>query len=254
MLFRTLLLAGSLLLSDPLWAGLPETVAKVKGAVVAVGTYQPSRRPPASFLGTGFAVLDGRHVVTNNHVVPKLIDYEKRETVAVFYKQGGKTRLRKAEVIARDRKHDLALLSIDGPPLKPMKLGDDSRVREGALYGFTGFPVGMVLGLTPVTHRGIVSAITPVVIPAMSSRELDAKHLRRMKDPFNVFQLDATAYPGNSGSPLYEAATGRVVGVINSVMVKSTKESALTSPTGITYAIPGRYIKKLIRKAGLSPN
>jgi len=249
---RLLLLIVGMISSSSLMAGLPETVAKVRKSVVAVGTYLPSRRPPSSFVGTGFVVLDGRYIVTSDHVVSKKIDHEKRETVAIFYNQDGKTAMHKAELVARDKNHDLALLSIDGPALTPLKLGDDSRVREGALYGFTGFPVGMVLGLTPVTHRGIVSAITPVVIPAMSSRKLDAKHIRRMRDPYKVFQLDATAYPGNSGSPLYEAETGKVVGVINSVVVKSTKESALTSPTGITYAIPGRFVKKLIQKAGLS--
>ncbi len=251
-MFRLSLLIFIALFSCGSFAGLPETVVKVKKGIVAVGTYLPTRRPPARFMGTGFVVADGRHVVTNAHVVPKLLDFERRETVAVFYQKQGKTVMRKAELVARDETHDLALLSIDGPVLTALQLGDDSSVREGALYGFTGFPVGMVLGLTPVTHRGIVSAITPVVIPAISSRQLDVKHLRRMRDPYKVFQLDATAYPGNSGSPLYEADTGRVIGVINSVVVKSTKESALTSPTGITYAIPGRFIRKLLEKSGVS--
>ena len=39
---------------------------------------------------------------------------------------------------------------------------------------------------------------------------------------FDAFQLDAIAYPGNSGSP-HEPATGQVVGVINSVFVKESK-------------------------------
>ena len=54
---------------------------------------------------------------------------------------------------------------------------------------------------------------------------------------FPIFQLDATAYPGQSGSPLYDGASGEVVGIINMVLVKSTKESALSQPSGISYAI-----------------
>ena len=67
-----------------------------------------------------------------------------------------------------------------------------------------------------------------------------------------MLQLDATAYPGNSGSPLYEVGSGQVVGVLNSVLVKSTKESALENPTGISYAIPIDYLNKLLRKAGVA--
>lgn len=229
-------------------AGFPETVKQVKSGVVAIGTYQPTRSPPASFKGTGFAIKEGRHVVTNAHVLPDTMNSKRQESLAVFFRKGKKIEMRQATFLAKDKKHDLAILKISGKPLKTLKLGDDSKVREGQLYGFTGFPIGMVLGLAPVTHRGIVSAITPIVIPATNSSRLDLKHIRRMNDPYDVFQLDATAYPGNSGSPLYDVETGRVVGVINSVFVKGTKESVLTAPSGISYAIPARYIKKLLRK------
>ncbi len=59
------------------------------------------------------------------------------------------------------------------------------------------------------------------------------------KPRYAVFQLDGTAYPGSSGSPLYDPETGLVYGVINMVFVKGTKEAALSNPSGITYAIPG---------------
>jgi len=67
-----------------------------------------------------------------------------------------------------------------------------------------------------------------------------------MRSGFDAFQLDATAYPGNSGSPVFELATGSVVGVVNSVVVKETRETMLSSPSGITYAVPAKYIKALL--------
>ncbi len=233
-------------------AGLPETVARVKRSVVSVGTFQQLRTPPAKFLGTGFVVAKGHHIVTNAHVIPVDLDYAKNETIAVFLRNGEQVEMRRAKLVAKDSEHDVALLSISGAPLRPMIFGDDASVAEGELYGFTGFPIGMVLGVTPVTHRGIVSAITPIAIPAGSVRELNAKRLLRLRNPYKVFQLDAIAYPGNSGSPLYEIDSGKVVGVVNSVFVKESKESVLSSPSGISYAIPARYIKALLKANGLA--
>ena len=63
---------------------------------------------------------------------------------------------------------------------------------------------------------------------------------------FRVYQLDATAYPGNSGSPLYDPASGEVLGVMNMVFVKSTKENVLSDPSGISYAIPVEYLQRLL--------
>src|SRR4026207_17097 len=63
---------------------LPDTIEKVKPAVVAIGTFQKTRRPPSIFRGTGFVVADGLHVITNAHVLPEKIDAEKREVIAVF--------------------------------------------------------------------------------------------------------------------------------------------------------------------------
>jgi S1-C subfamily serine protease len=132
-----------------------------------------------------------------------------------------------------------------------MRLGNTGDVREGELYAFTGFPILNALGLHPVTHQGIVSAISPIVIPVSSSKHLKRDVLKKLSKPFDVFQLDATAYPGNSGSPLYEIDTGRVVGVINSVYVKKTKEMAITSPSGISYAIPVGFVRDMLKAAGL---
>ncbi len=242
-----------LLFSSVVSAGLPETVVEVKKSILSIGTYQRLRTPPANFSGTGFVVAKGNHVVTNAHVVPDNLDKSKNEIVGVFFRKGEKVEMRRAELVAKDKEHDIAILYIPGEPLQPLELGDDAEVVEGRLYGFTGFPIGMVLGVTPVTHRGIVSAITPIAIPAMSVRRLNAKRLHRLRDPYKVFQLDAIAYPGNSGSPLYEIDTGKVVGVVNSVFVKETKESILSSPSGISYAIPSRYIKALLKANGLMP-
>ena len=229
-------------------SGLPDAIDKVRPSVVAVGIYQPSGSPRQQFSGTGFAVGNGRFVVTNHHVLPKKLDDTKRQRLAVFSGRGRKAKFHPAAIVAQDPTHDLALLRIEGK-LPALDLSGGAIAREGTEIAFTGFPIGMALGLYPVTHRGIVSAISPMAPPQLGSKVLNAKMIRAMRDPYDVLQLDATAYPGNSGSPVYAQDSGKVVGVINSVLVKETKEAAITKPSGISYAIPVKFVRELLRNA-----
>jgi len=235
----------------PAAGSLADTIEAVKPSIVGVGTVLRTRRPPGTFVGTGFVVADGRHVVTNAHVLPQEIDLERREFLAVFV-PGAEATVREAELVGSDEAHDLAVLRMRGAPLPALAIGDSDAVREGDRFAFTGFPIGMVLGLRPVTHRGIVSAITPIAIPQITPRSLSSEMIRRLRAPFGVFQLDATSYPGNSGSPLYDVETGRVIGVLNMVFVKDTKESVLEKPSGIGYAIPARHVLELLSELGVA--
>ena len=239
-----------LMLSCPLWGSeLAKTIERVKPSIVGIGTVQMTRSPPVNFLGTGFVMDDGLHVVTNAHVVPEVLDIANKESYVVMTGKGKQPELRVATIAAIDKDHDLALLKISGTALPTMKLGDAEKVREGQDLIFTGFPIGMVLGFYPVTHRAMVSSITPIILPAHNSRQLNAKMIGQLqKSAYAVFQLDGTAYPGSSGSPLYDPETGLVYGVINMVFVKGKKEAALSNPSGITYAIPGNYIRELLQR------
>lgn len=229
----------------------PDTIEKIKPAVVAVGTFQKTRRPPSVFRGTGFVVGDGLHVITNAHVLPEKLDSDRKEILAIFVGKGNVIDIREATNVAEDRDHDLAVLRLSGTPLASMALGDSDRVREGETYAFTGFPIGMVLGLNPVTHRGIISAITPIVIPQLSGQFLEKRILSRLIAPYDVFQLDATAYPGNSGSPLYNPETGQIIGIINKVFIQESKETVIQKPSGISYAIPIKHLVGLLKKVRL---
>lgn len=236
----------------PWAADLSDTIARIKPGIVGIGTVHWARRPPAQLIATGFVVADGRHVLTNAHVLPENLDREHKEFLAVLSGAGHENAMvREAELVEKDAAHDVALLRIRGPAMHALALGDSEKVREGDLYAFTGFPLGMVLGMRPVTHRGIVSAITPIAIPQVSSRRLDAGMIKRLAGSFDVFQLDATAYPGNSGSPLFDPETGEVVGILNMVFVKESKESALDKPSGISYAIPINHARGILEKAGI---
>ena len=230
-------------------ADFPSTVKAVKSSVVAIGTFQKLRTPAVSFSGTGFVVGDGLTIITNAHVINGARQLESNDEIGIVTGKGGATEFRKAKIVAVDEEHDLAQLRISGEPLPALALGDASKVVEGQAVAFTGFPLAINLGFHHATHRGFVSSITPVASPSQDSRRLDPKVIAQLRRAaYSVFQLDATAYPGNSGSPLYDPETGTVIGVINMVFVKGLKETAITNPSGITYAIPVNFVQELLQK------
>ena len=227
---------------------LSHTIEVVKPSVVGIGSFVKTRSPALSFVGSGFVIGDGLTIITAAHVVNDLLQTGQGDTLGILLRQGDGAQFRSATVSMIDREHDLARLQVRGTPIPALQLGDSTKVQEGKSLAFMGFPLGMVLGLRHVTHRATVSAITPVVMPALSSRQLDVKQLSQLAKPtYAVFQLDGTAYPGSSGSPLFDPDSGKVIGIVNMVFVKGVKETAITAPSGITYAIPAQFIGEMGR-------
>ena len=231
-------------------SGLPETLERLKPSIVAVGTFQKTRSPSFVFRGTGFAVEDGTLIATAAHVLPETLQADKFETMLILVRLPGvrEPQAREAKTIAVDKEHDVALLKITGPPLPAVAFGESTAVRDGQSIAFTGFPFGNAFGFYPVTHRGVIASLAPIALPRANARELDARAIQTLKtSPFILFQLDATAYPGHSGSPLYDADSGDVIGVVNMGFLKSTKDAAIGQPSGISFAIPVQYLRDLIR-------
>lgn len=247
---RRLLLAATAAAAVPAAAGLPEVVARLRPSVLPVGTLSPTDNPRFGFRGTGFVVGDGTIVATNAHVLPPATELVGERRLAVLV-GGARGEARPARLLAADRPHDLVLLKVDGAPLAPLELDAEGSAREGQEVALMGFPLGGALGFSPVTHRGIVASLTQVAVQAPTAQQLDARAIARVREGnFDVLQLDATAYPGNSGGPLFDSASGRVLGIVNMVLVKGSRESALAQPSGITYAIPVRHLLALLAEAG----
>ena len=241
---------ASLFITEMALADVPQAIAVVKPSVVIVGTYKLTNSPRFNLRGTGFVVGNGNWAVTNAHVIPEGADLDLDTKIVVQVRIGQKDlQIRQAKVLDVDKLHDLALLQFDGPAVPKLSLRDSDTVREGQSVAFMGFPIGGALGFSAVTHRGIISSVTPIALPTATSQQLNARTVASLRSgSFDIFQLDATAYPGNSGGPLFDADTGEVLGVINMVFVKGTKESALTSPSGISYAIPSNFVSELLQR------
>jgi S1-C subfamily serine protease len=247
-----LLAAFMILCSSTANASFVDVVAKIKPSVVGVGVHTPTSQPQNILRGTGFVIGNGHYIVTNAHVLPTILDDQLLQKIAVFIGSGKKAKVREAEIIATSSLYDLAILKISGEALPAMTLASEVLYPDGSAIAFTGFPIGSVLGLYPVTHRGIIASITPSVVPAVSSNKINLTMLKRMKNPYLVYQLDATAYPGNSGSAMYDMTTGNVVGIINKVFVQSTKEAVISNPSGITYSIPVKYLYEVLSENNIN--
>jgi S1-C subfamily serine protease len=235
----------------PAHADLPDTVARVKPALVVVGSFRSTDNPRFRMRGSGFVVGDGNLAVTNFHVLPDASDNMANATMAVQVRRpSGELSMRQATVVQVDQVHDLALLRFEGAAAPTMRIGDSEAAREGQAVAFMGFPIGGALGFSPVTHRALISSITPAAMPTPTARQLNEATIRSVRaGPFNIFQLDGTAYPGNSGGPLFDPESGEVLGVVNMVFIKGSRESALSQPSGISYAIPSRFVAELLESA-----
>ena len=240
----------------PVRADILSAIAKVKPSVVIVGTFKSTSSPRFNLRGTGFVVGNAtlgssNLVVTNAHVLERPADQDPDAVLVVQIRIGpSELQMRQATVLEVDKVHDLALLRFEGAPVAALTVRDSAMVLEGQSVAFMGFPIGGALGYSPVTHRGMISSIAAAALPTPTSRQLNEKTIRGLRGSgsFNIFQLDGTAYPGNSGGPLFDPDNGDVLGVVNMVFIKGTRESALTNPSGISYAIPSGFVMQLLER------
>ncbi|MDM4764863.1 serine protease [Pelomonas sp. SE-A7] len=226
-------------------------IERASSAVLPVGTFAATDSPRFQFRGTGFAIGDGRQVVTNVHVLPPSLEAGRRMAVLVR-EPAGEGRIRVLELQTMDRARDLAVLRLlDGPSLENrLSLASAREPRAGQEVLLMGYPLAGALGYSLVTHRGMISARTRMAIPAASGRGLSSSAVAALRgEAIDLLQLDAVAYPGNSGGPLLDAQSGEVIGIVNMVLVKAGHESALSQPSGISYAIPVAALQALLNTA-----
>ncbi len=159
-------------------------------------------------LGSGVIVTNEGHIITNSHVVDQVDEIE------VQLSDG---RTKKARLVGSDAQVDLAVLKIDEPGVKPLKLGDSDAVQAGDMVLAIGNPFGFEETVT----EGIISS----------------KGRPNRVDGFGDFlQTDAAINPGNSGGPLINL-TGEVIG-INTAIISRTGGSQ-----GIGFAIPSNTVR-----------
>jgi S1-C subfamily serine protease len=106
-------------------------------------------------------------------------------------------------IVGRDALSDLAVVRVAASGLRPVTLGDASRLRVGQLVVAIGSPMGLSGSVT----AGVVSAL---------GRSLPTKAGAATRIIENVIQTDAALNPGNSGGALADSRS-RLVGVNTAV-------------------------------------
>src|SRR3954463_4239750 len=162
-------------------------------------------------LGSGVVVTSEGHIITNNHVVDQVDEIE------VQLSDG---RTKKAKLIGADAMVDLAVLKIDEPGLKPLKLGDSDSVQVGDFVVAIGNPFGFEETVTD----GIISS----------------KGRPNRVDGFGDYlQTNAAINPGNSGGPLVNLR-GEIIGINTAIISRSGGSQ------GIGFAIPSNSVKSAL--------
>jgi serine protease Do len=164
-------------------------------------------------LGSGVIVTKEGHIITNNHVVT---DRQGRpvDQIEVQLSDG---RTKKARLVGADEQVDLAVLKIDEPGVKPLKLADSDSVQPGDFV----LAIGNPLGFEETVTDGIISS----------------KGRPNRSDFFaDLLQTNAAINPGNSGGPLINLR-GEVIG-INTIIASTTGGSQ-----GLGFAIPSNTVR-----------
>nr|ART35559.1 A27 [uncultured bacterium] len=106
----------------------------------------------SAFHGSGFAVGDGRRIVTNYHVVAQAVLYPRRYRLEYLASDGRKGSL---SVLAIDVRNDLAVVAADDLELPPLKLRSEIPA-QGERAWSIGFPLNLGLTITEGVANGLV--------------------------------------------------------------------------------------------------
>ena len=165
-------------------------------------------------IGSGFLISKDGYIATNYHVIEDALEISISLQDKTFYK---------ANLVAFDRKSDLALLKIN--PTKELKFarfGDSSRVKIGDWLIAIGNPYGFGSSVS----LGILSARGRDVSSSQSDEYL---------------QTDTSINKGNSGGPLFNSK-GEVVGISTSIFSPSGGN------VGIAFATPSNNAFQILKQ------
>lgn len=167
--------------------------------------------------GTGFALNNG-YIVTNWHVA------DGAQTIHIYGVQGDFTKKYLAEVVAKDKTNDLAILKVSGDGFSgfgtiPYKIRTNTANVAEEIF-VLGYPMTSTLGNELKYTDGRISALSGY------------------EGGVSNYQISAPVQPGNSGGPLFDN-NGNVVGIVCAKIDNTVAQN-------VGYAVKTSYLKNLI--------
>lgn len=222
---------------------LVKNIKDIKNSIVAITVKQGNQ---ISIIGSGFCVIDNSHILTAAHLIQNF-NSEQMNSVGCMVVVSNDDKLssyvwKDLELVESQNNNDAALFKLKDPTgtlLKPIETDFSNSVSEGLDVYYIGFPYAVNLlnegfGLTLITNKGIISSV---------------KYKAAAPSPLDWFIVDGISNPGNSGCPLIDLNTNKVIGIMSiSFRIQSQVNPNLDirEPMHIAGAKPISLIKDMV--------
>lgn len=227
---------------------LTDKIKKNRSSIIAIGFSKAPNQ--MTITGSGFCVSGDGKILTAAHLYNQLKPEHKESLMGMAMIKQESNGLEHykwlpLKLINKDDKNDLALFKIDNHQetlLNKLELGDSEKVEIGDETYFIGFPYAAQLindgfGITLIVNKTIISNV--------KRDGRDSNH------PRNWFIVDAISNPGNSGCPLIDMETNKVIGVMSIAFrtksqVQKYNDLDIREPMHIAGAKPINLAKEIL--------
>ena len=172
-----------------------------------------------NYTGSGFIIGKGKYVITNDHVI-----YGAKK-IAV---RNGLGKISSAEVVAKSKKYDLAILKLNKKFKKSLSAKNFAEPLVGEDVISIGYPMTGYFGNDlPVITQGIISKVFP--------------------DKLGIFLTTTDINSGNSGGPIFNL-DGNLVGIsVATLDKKKIMEETGNIPTSMGIGIKSNMLKEVFK-------
>jgi len=255
--------------------GLPDAIDLIRPSVVQIALDQSEFGNHSHVVaGTGFFVSDGGYVLTARHVVEaarqqggRLLAGLAMPDIDTPMKMRGTFVLEECDIIKEDERHDLALLRLRNNPFTgttPSGMWKDTdgsiglngmygvpkfnsdRPRDGERVAVSGYPLSLPALIT--TSGGIASGsaidLKEVQPPGAPSGFV-------VSDVKDSYLADVAVNPGNSGGPVYNVASGAIIGVCVAFRIAQLAldpNTTIPYNSGLSIVVPIKYGLELLAR------